>query len=134
MTALVAGKKVEQARPRCRIIGKDQPRDYYQDLSLLSDRVLVGYRGRYIDSAFGLQVRAGPDLAVQAECPGAAGPFSIREGLLLASGPLCGGYQSCTRQVDLGTLAILDTVPIRQPYLWLPGKPKRFVGQTPAFP
>jgi hypothetical protein len=131
-----AGKKrSEQARPRSRIVGKSEPRDYYQDLFPLSDaRVLVGYKGRYITSPFGLQVRAGPDLAVQAELPGAAGPFGLRDGLLLSSGPLHGGYQSCVHQVDLATLAILDTYPVREPYLWLPGSVRRFVGVTPKFP
>jgi hypothetical protein len=89
MTCYVAGKRVEQARPKGRIVGKDQPRQPYRDLALLPDgRVLVGYRGRYITSPFGLQVRGGGDLALTAALPDAAGPFSLRgDGLLLASTP-----------------------------------------------
>jgi WD40 repeat protein len=132
MTAFVGGKKVERARPKGKIVGKDQPRDYFQQIFPIPDgRILVGYRGRYIDSPFGLQIRGGHDLAVQAELPGAAGPFSLRDRKLLASGPLCGGYQSSVRVVDLDTLSILDTFPVCRPYLWLDG---RFVGQTPSFP
>jgi hypothetical protein len=132
MTAFLGGKKVEQARPKGKIVGKDQPRDYFQQLfPLPGGRILVGYRGRYIDSPFGLQIRCGHDLAVEAELPGAAGPFCLRDRKLLASGPLCGGYQSSVRVVDLETLSILDTFPVCRPYLWLGG---RFIGQTPAFP
>jgi hypothetical protein len=136
MACYVAGKKVERARPKGRIVGKDQPRQPYRDLALLPDgRVLVGYRGRYITSPFGLQVRGGGDLAVTAALPEAAGPFSLRgDGLLLASGPLAGGYESSVRKVDVATLAVLDTFPVRRPYLWLAGRPQRFVAQTPAFP
>jgi hypothetical protein len=135
MHSVFAKKKVEQARPKCRIAGKDQPRQPYRNLCLLPDgRVLVGYRGRYISSPFGLQIRAGNDLAVTEELPAAAGPFSLRDNLLLASGPLAGGYESSTCKVDLGTLAVLDTFPVRQPFLWLAGQPERFVGQTPNFP
>jgi hypothetical protein len=134
MRSFAGKKKVEQARPRSRIVGKDEPRDYYRDLLALPDaRVLVGYRGRYVTSPSGLQVRAGPDLAVQAELSDAAGPFSLRDGLVLASGPLHGGYQSCVHKIDLASLAILDTFPVREPYLWLPGSARRFVGVTPKF-
>jgi hypothetical protein len=131
-----AGKKLEQARPKCRIVGKDQARQPYRDLLLLPDaHVLVGYRGRFITSPFGLQIRGGNDLAVANELPEAAGPFSLRgDGLLLASGPLAGGYESSVRTVDLATLAVRDTFPVRRPYLWLAGRPERLVGQTPAFP
>lgn len=136
MTVFAGGKKVEQARPKCRIVGKDQPRRPYRDLCLLDDgRVLVGYRGRYVTSAFGLQVRAEMDLAATCDLRKAAGPFSLRgDSLLLASGPLAGGYESSIRKVDLRTLAVFDTFPVRRPYLWLTGPPERFVGQTPAFP
>src|SRR5262245_17919546 len=136
MTAFVKGKKSSQARPKGRIVGKDDPRQPYRDLCLLSDRrVLVAYRGRFIGSPFGLQVRAGPDPARVAELPGAARPVSlVGDGLLLASGPLAGGYESSVRVVNLTTRSILDTFPIRQPYLWLTGSAGRFVGQTPAFP
>jgi hypothetical protein len=136
MASFVAGKKVEQARPKCRSVGKDRPCQPYRDLHLLPDgRVLVGYRGRYIDSPFGLQLRAGGDLAVAEELAGAAGPFSLRaDGLLLASGPLAGGYESSVRKVDLATLTVRDTLPVRQPYLWLAGRGERLVGQTPVFP
>jgi hypothetical protein len=132
MTFLAGRKKVEQARPRCRIVGKDQPRQPYRDLLLLPHgRVLFGYSGRYINSPFGLQVRAASNLAVASELPGAAGPFSLRDEVLLASGPLAGGYESSIHTVDFATLSILDTFPLRRPYLWLAG---RFIGQTPAFP
>jgi hypothetical protein len=136
MARSVAGKKVEQARPGGRIVGKDRPRQPYRDLALLPDgRVLVGYRGGFLTSPFGLQLRAGGHLAVTADLPDAAGPFSLRgDGLLLASGPLAGGYESSVRTVDVATLAVLDTFPVRRPYLWLPGKARRFLGQTPAFP
>jgi WD40 repeat protein len=136
MASFIVGKKSEQARVKCRIVGKDQARQPYRDLHLLPDsRVLVGYRGRYIDSSFGLQVRAGKELAVEAELPGAAGPFSVHDGrLLLAAGPLAGGYEASVRKVDLPRLAILDTLPVRQPYLWLAGRLERLVGQTPKFP
>jgi WD40 repeat protein len=135
MTTSAAGKKAQQARPKGRIAGKDQPRQPYRDLLLLPDgRVLVGYRGRYITSPFGLQVRGGNDLAVLNELPDAAGPFSLRGGgLLLASGPLTEGYESTIRKVDLPRLAVLDMLPVRRPYLWLPGRPERLVGQTPKF-
>jgi hypothetical protein len=136
MTSSFGGKKSEQARPKGRIVGKDQPRQPYRDLCPLPDgRVLVGYQGRFITSPFGLQIRRGDDLAAAEELPKAAGPFSLRgDGLLLASGPLAGGYQSCIRKVDLATLTVLDTIPVRQPYLWLAGRAERFVGQTPVCP
>lgn len=136
MASHVPGKKTGQARPKCRIVGKDRPRQPYRDLCLLPDgRVLVGYRGRYVNSPYGLQVRSGNALAVTNELPEAAGPFSLRgDGLLLASGPLAGGYESSVRKVELATLAVLDTLPVRQPYLRLAGRVERFVGQTPKFP
>jgi hypothetical protein len=136
MTSFVGGKRSEQARPKGRIVGKDRPSQPYRDLCLLPDgRVLVGYQGRYLSSPFGMQIRSGNDLVAAEELPKASGPFSLRgDGLLLASGPLAGGYQSCTRKVDLATLSVLDTLPVRQPYLWLAGQAERFVAQTPVYP
>ncbi len=136
MASFIGGKKSQRARPRGKIVGKDQAKQPYRDLLPLPDgRVLVGFRGRYIDSPFGLQVRAGRDLTITAELSGAAGPFGLRgDGTLLASGPLSGGYESSVRVVDLATLAILDTFPVTCPYLWLAGAALRFVGQTPSFP
>src|SRR5947209_754301 len=135
MTASVAGRAVEQARPKSRIVGKDQPRQPYRDLFLLPDgQLLVGYRGGYWTSPFGLQVRGGPALALRHELAGAAGPFSLRDGVLLASGPLARGTQSSVRKVALATLTVLDTLPVREPYLWLADAAGRFVGRSPAFP
>src|SRR5262249_50270479 len=136
MTSFAGKKKTELARPRSRIVGKDQPRERFESLSLLPDgRILVGYSGPFIGSQRGLQIRAGEQMAGTGRPAGAGPPHRLgRDGLLLAYGPLCNGYESCVHKVDLERLTILDTFPVCKPYLWLTGRAERLVGQTPAFP
>jgi len=133
MDTFAAKKWHSQARPKGRIVGKDQPQTCYRDFLPLADgRVLVAYRGRYIDSPFGLQIRGNDDFKVLAHLPKASGPLSLRpDGKLLASGPLSGGYESSMHRVDLPSLKIEDTWPLADPFLWLPGATERFVAQTP---
>jgi hypothetical protein len=127
------GATIQQTRPRGRIVGKDHPVQGYGGLTALPEgRTLVGYQGPLVGSPFGLQIRAGPELALVAQLPEAADPFSLSGNQLLASGPLFGGYQSSVCVVDLAAMAVLDTLPLCEPYLWLDGS--GVIAQTPAFP
>lgn len=134
MVSWTAKAVVSHSRPPGKIVGKDEPRNYYQSLTGLGDgRVLAGYAGRTVGAPRGLQIRSGDGLSVDAELEGAAPPYALHpDGRLLAAGPYVDGYQASVRLASLAPLGLRDTLPLRAPFGWLPGSGE-WVGQTPHF-
>lgn len=131
MLSIKQGVARSLARPKGRIVGKDSPRESYEDIAVLPSRdFVVGYRGGYADSPCGTQIRRCSDLSVLVEIDDIAGPFDIGR-YLLGSGPLYRGVHSSLRIVDYTNGSIVRTVPLCEPFLWMPEQ--RLIGQTPLY-
>lgn len=131
MSTVKQGSPLAQARPKGRIVGKDNAREVYEDIAILpTGDFVVGYRGQYIHSPCGLQVRRRSDLSLIDEMLGVAGPFDFDHSLL-CSGPLYEGRDSSMAVVNVAERVVLKTLPLCRPFLCLPGA--RLIGQTPSY-
>jgi hypothetical protein len=121
------------SRPAGTIVARDNPRQEYRSLVLLSDgRWLIGYKGSRIGNPSGVQVRHGTNWALQVEVTDIGTPLALHDDSkhLLGTGPLCGGYEAAVSLVDLEQRRIVEIWPVCKPFAWLPGSSTQFVAQS----
>lgn len=123
------------ARPRGRIVAKDQPRSAVRSLHLLADaRIALGFAGGTVASPRGLQLRDGADFRLVREVIGAGHPVAPAPGGRFFLGS--GGDEGSCHVVDLNAGSNIDGFPLQAPYLWLDppredGTGGRFLAKTP---